>query len=257
MNIDHLPTPLFIAHRGFRSRFPENTLSAFKGAMDAGAHMIELDVTLTKDRELVVIHDDTVDRTTDGCGTVSKLTLRQLVQLDAGSWFDPRFNKERLPTLAQVLETTKNHIMVNIEIKHSAFEPNSPIDAVERQVLDIVMKYEMMETVLVSSFHWPVLKNLRKQSSDIALGLLSNAPANKNLIAWFQRINGFSWHPDYRILSRRQVNALHEMGARVFPYTVNCKMNARKMLSIGVDGLIVDNPDQMTTDAKVTEKGDQ
>jgi glycerophosphoryl diester phosphodiesterase len=98
MNIHQLPTPLFIAHRGCSARYPENTLAAFKGAIDAGAQMIELDVCLSKDRHLVVIHDKTVDRTTNGSGAVKMLTLAQLRQLDAGSWFDPRFNAERLPT---------------------------------------------------------------------------------------------------------------------------------------------------------------
>jgi glycerophosphoryl diester phosphodiesterase len=97
----------FIAHRGYSACYPENTLAAFKGAIDAGAHMIELDVCLSKDRHLVVIHDETVDRTTNGTGAVKALTLDQLSRLDAGSWFDPRFNTERLPTLAQVLDAVK------------------------------------------------------------------------------------------------------------------------------------------------------
>jgi glycerophosphoryl diester phosphodiesterase len=96
MNIDTLPTPLFIAHRGLRIRFPENTLAAFNGAVAAGAQMIELDISLSRDRKLVVIHDDTVDRTTNGSGAVKALTMEDLCQLDAGSWFDPRFKDERL-----------------------------------------------------------------------------------------------------------------------------------------------------------------
>jgi glycerophosphoryl diester phosphodiesterase len=107
MNIHQLPTPLFIAHRGYSACYPENTLAAFNGAIDAGAHMIELDVCLSRDRHLVVIHDETVDRTTNGTGAVKALTMDQLDRLDAGSWFDPRFNTERLPTLAQVLDATK------------------------------------------------------------------------------------------------------------------------------------------------------
>jgi glycerophosphoryl diester phosphodiesterase len=93
--------------------------------MDAGAQMIELDVTLSRDRQLVVIHDETVDRTTNGAGLVKDLTLSELTRLDAGSWFDPEFANERLPTLAQVLETVRGQLMVNIEIKPEAFEPAS------------------------------------------------------------------------------------------------------------------------------------
>ncbi|MCB2145110.1 MAG: glycerophosphodiester phosphodiesterase [Deltaproteobacteria bacterium] len=236
---------LFIAHRGFSARYPENTLAAFKGAIDAGAHMIELDVALSKDRHLVVIHDETVDRTTNGTGPVKALTLAQLGQLDAGSWFDPRFNAERLPTLAQVLDAVKGHLLVNIEIKPEAFEAEGPADAVERQVLHLVHEKNMLDDVLVSSFEWQVLENLRKIDPDIALGLLSEVPADENLLHWYQRVTGFSWHPDFRVLTQQQVNTLHDMGARVFPYAVDGEIDTRGMLAMGVDGLIVDDPRQM------------
>jgi glycerophosphoryl diester phosphodiesterase len=246
MNLNYLPMPLCIAHRGVSARYPENTLAAFKGAIDAGAHMIELDVCLSKDRRLVVIHDDTVDRTTNGTGAVKALSLDQLSRLDAGSWFDPRFNAERLPTLAQVLDTAKGHLLVNIEIKPEAFEDEGSADAVERQVLNLVREKSMLDDVLVSSFEWQVLENLRKIEPDIALGLLSDVPADESLLHWFQRIKGFSWHPDFRVLTRQQVDRLHLLGARVFPYAVDGKIDTRGMLAMGVDGLIVDDPRQMT-----------
>jgi glycerophosphoryl diester phosphodiesterase len=246
MNIDHIPTPLFIAHRGLSTRFPENTLAAFKGAIDAGAHMIELDVSLTKDRRLVVIHDDTVDRTTDGSGAVRAHTLEALGRLDAGSWFDPAFRGERLPTLAQVLDVVKGRVLVNIEIKPEAFEANGPADAVERQVLQLLREKKMLDNVLVSSFEWQVLEDLRRMAPAIALGLLSEHPADDHLFAWHHRIKAFSWHPDYRVLSRGQVEAFHKLGARVFPYCVEHRIDTRGMLAMGVDGLIVDDPRQMS-----------
>lgn len=246
MNINSYPTPLFIAHRGLSARYPENTLVAFKGAIDAGAQMIELDVCLSKDRQLVVIHDETVDRTTNGTGAVNSLTLKQLSRLDAGSWFDPRFKAERLPTLAQVLEAVKGHLLVNIEIKPEAFEAQRPADAVERQVLDRVRETKMHGDILVSSFQWQVLENLREMEPRIALGLLSDVPADQHLRHWYQRIKGISWHPDYRVLTQSQVDTLHDLGARVFPYAVNGKIDTRGMLAMGVDGLIVDDSRQMT-----------
>ena len=246
MNIHQLPTPLFIAHRGYSARYPENTLAAFNGAIDAGAHMIELDVCLSKDRHLVVIHDETVDRTTNGTGAVKALTLDQLGRLDAGSWFDPRFETERLPSLAQVLDAANGHLMVNIEIKPEAFEAYGPADAVERQVLNLVREKNMLDGVLVSSFEWLMLDNLRKLDPEIALGLLSEAPADERLRRWYQRIRGFSWHPDFRVLTRQQVDSLHALGARVFPYAVGGRIDSIGMLAMGVDGLIVDDPQQMT-----------
>jgi glycerophosphoryl diester phosphodiesterase len=246
MNINSFPTPLFIAHRGYSARYPENTLAAFRAAGDAGARMIELDVTMSKDRHLVVIHDNTVDRTTNGSGAVRALTLEQLRSLDAGSWFDPRFKGEPLPTLAEVLDAVKGHLWVNIEIKPEAYESAGPDDAVERQVVALVRERSMVDDVLVSSFEWRVLENLRRRDGDIALGLLSDVAADDRLVDWYRRIDAFSWHPDYRVLTRAQVHRLHAMGANVFPYAVDGRIATPAMLEMGVDGLIVDDPQQMT-----------
>lgn len=248
MNIDNLPTPLYIAHRGLRARFPENTLAAFSGAVDAGAQMIELDVSLSRDRHLVVIHDDTVDRTTNGSGAVKALTMEDLGQLDAGSWFDPRFKGLRLPSLAQVLDTVKGRLLVNIEIKPEAFESHRPADAVERQVLALVYEKKMVDEVLISSFDWRVLDNLRQRDPTIAIGLLSEVPADDRLLEWIERLTAFSWHPDYRALTRAQVQRVHGAGALVFPYAVDGRIDTRGMLAMGVDGMIVDDPKQMKTE---------
>src|SRR5512141_45573 len=120
--------PLLIGHRGYPARFPENTLAAFAGAMDAGCDMIELDVTLTADRRVVVIHDDTLDRTTSGTGPVRERTLAQIRALDAGSWFAPRFAVERVPLLSEVVAATAGRCMLNIEIKESAYDADFPAD---------------------------------------------------------------------------------------------------------------------------------
>ena len=107
MNQSRLSTlkrPVLIAHRGYNTRYPENTLAAFEAALKSGAEMIELDITLSRDRNMVVIHDDTLDRTSNGEGAVSDCSLRELKELDAGSWFDIKFAGEKIPTLLQVLE---------------------------------------------------------------------------------------------------------------------------------------------------------
>ncbi len=250
-----LPIPLIIAHRGFSARYPENTMAAFEAAAGAGAHMIELDVNLSKDRQLVVIHDATVDRTTDGAGAVRELTTEQLFQLDAGSWFDPRFAGERIPTLRQVLEAVKGRLQVNIEIKPEAFEPQGPADGVERQVVTLVRKMGMAAEVLVSSFQWQLLERVRVLDPDIALGLLSDVPADGRLVHWYERVQGFSWHPDYRVLTRSQTNTLHARGARIFPYPVHGTIDIPGMLAMGVDGLFLDDPRQLSHSSGSTAPG--
>ncbi len=237
-----LPRPVIIAHRGCSATHPENTLAAFKAAVAAAAHMIELDVNLSADRRLVVIHDRSVDRTTNGRGAVGALTVAQLTRLDAGSWFDPRFQGERIPTLAQVLESVRGQVSVNIEIKPEAVEAHGPDDAVERQVLELVHSLAMDDAVLISSFAWGVLEKIRRLDSQIALGLLCDDPADQRAIDWCRRVGGFSWHPNGRHLTRAQVDLWHEVGACVFPYQVEGRPALKRLLAMGVDGAIVDDP---------------
>jgi len=117
LDLSRMARPLLIAHRGYSAEFPENTLAAFQGALDAGCHMIELDVTLTRDRRVVVIHDDTLDRTTTGKGPVRSASLAQLKKLDAGSWFSPAFSSERVPELGEVLDLMGGQVPLNIDRK--------------------------------------------------------------------------------------------------------------------------------------------
>ena len=126
--------PLIAAHRGFSAQYPENTMASFEAAVQAGAHMIELDVTLSRDEEVVVIHDDTVDRTSDGSGPVRAFTLRELKQLDAGRWFQPRFSGEKIPALKEVLAAFKDRIWINIEIKPQDPLSNVPAGRIEEKV---------------------------------------------------------------------------------------------------------------------------
>ena len=125
-----------IGHRGYPAKYPENTLAAFEAAIEAGAVMIELDVMLSRDRKVVVIHDATLDRTTNGKGSVADLTLAELKQLDAGSWFDAQFVGQQIPELSEVLDLVNGRAYVNIEIKSNAYEAHHPPDAIEKQVVD-------------------------------------------------------------------------------------------------------------------------
>lgn len=140
------------AHRGVSGEYPENTMAAFKAAVEMGADGIELDVQLTKDGQVVVIHDETINRTTNGIGYVKDFEWKQLRRYDAGSWFDPLFINERIPLLEEVLELVKDrnpHMLMNIELKNDLLE----YPHLEEKVLEIVNKLEMKEQTIISSFN--------------------------------------------------------------------------------------------------------
>ncbi len=234
--------PWIIAHRGFKEKYPENTLVAFQAAMDAGVPMIELDVTLSRDRKLVVIHDATLERTTNGYGEVRDYTLEELKQLDAGSWFHADFKDERLPELAEVLDLANGRVITNIEIKSNAYESHHPPDAIEKQVVDLLKQKEMLDAVLISSFNADILTQISELADRPALALISSNPADENTIKLCKDINVFSWHPDQRVATRNQVKKMHAAGIRVFPYNVDRFKDFSRMIGLKVDGVITDDP---------------
>jgi len=230
--------PLLIGHRGYPAKFPENTLAAFEGAMQAGCDMIELDVTLSRDRKVVVIHDDTLDRTTNGKGPVLERTLEEIKRLDAGSWFAPRFSAERIPELSEVMELTAGRCMLNIEIKQSAFEAGYPIDAIEHQVVTLVRASGAMDRVIISSFDKRILERIAAMDAPPAIAYISDHGVDKRALDMLLAMKAFSWHPSFKALTRDQVDMLHTAGLKVFPWTINTRAEAEKVLALGVDGLI-------------------
>jgi glycerophosphoryl diester phosphodiesterase len=230
--------PLLIGHRGYPARYPENTLAAFTGAMDAGCDMIELDVTLSRDRRVVVIHDDTLDRTTNGSGPVRDRTAEDIRRLDAGSWFAPRFAAERVPLLDEVIALTAARCMLNIEIKESAFEADYPVDAVEHQVVKLVKTSGAMGRVIISSFDQRILERIAAMDAPPAVAYISDHGADKGVMEMLLAMKAFSWHPRFTVLTRDQVDMLHAAGLKVFPWTINTRAEAEKVLALGVDGLI-------------------
>ncbi len=237
-----LVPPVIIAHRGYRRRFPENTLAAFAAAFDSGAPMVELDVTLTRDRRAVVLHDDTLERTTDGRGPVRDFTLDELKRLDAGSWFDPRFAGERLPSLEEALDLCAARGMVNIEIKAGAFEAGRAADAIEEQVLRAVAQRDMTARVLISSFDARFLERIAERPTAPAIGLLTAARTASDPLALCQRLRAFSWHPDHRSVTAEKVRGMHAAGIRVLAYTVNRPADFLHLLQMGADGVFSDDP---------------
>lgn len=242
MNLTTFKRPLIIAHRGYREKYPENTLASFSAALDAGVEMIELDVMLSKDRKVVVIHDATLERTTDGRGLVSNYTFQELKELDAGSWFDTRFAGERLPALEEVLKMVGDRTLVNIEIKASAYEAHQPADSIERQIIQLVKRNNLRTSVLISSFEWKILENIVSMDGAPHIALLSKHPADKNNFVLCERLKTFSWHPNCQELKDEHVEKMHKAGISVFPYNVDSPEEYQRMIQMNVDGVITSDP---------------
>jgi glycerophosphoryl diester phosphodiesterase len=204
--------------------------------------MIELDVTMSYDRKLVVIHDGMLQRTTNGNGPVNGLSLKELKKLDAGSWFHNVFAGERLPELIEVLELVDGRALINIEIKSNAYEPHHPVDAIERQVVELVRRMNARDHVLISSFDIYILEQLAAIEDAPALAWISKRPADRHTVEMCSRIGAFSWHPEHLILTPQQVTMMHAADIKVFPFNMESREEFERMLAMNVDGVIISDP---------------
>lgn len=245
--LQDLSFPLIIAHRGHSAAFPENTLAAFDAAIHAGAAMLEFDVTLSLDRKPVVIHDDTVDRVTDGEGPVAGHTLAGLKRLDAGFWFSPRFQGERIPSLGEVLERVGRRACLNIEIKSSAYEIHQPDDAVEQQVVSLVRRYGLSDSVLISSFEHRLLERIRRMERPPAVAVLTETALSDPILRLLDRLDAFSWNAPANVLDPDQVARVHAQGRRVLAFTVNQPDLFQRLIAMGVDGVFSDDSGLLVT----------
>lgn len=225
--------PKVIAHRGYSAVAPENTLAAFRAAIDAGADAIEFDLRLTKDGHPVVMHDAAVDRTTDGHGLVADLTLAQVRALSANKRFAPRFAEERVPTLDEVLALARGRVMALAELK----DPDRKrLPGLLAEALD---RHDMARRTLVISFHAPSLARFRALRPEAPVGLLAlpyDPPGRRAMQVKADAALGF-----FGALDRRVVKASQAAGIEVFTWTVNDPAALRRVARLGVDGIITDD----------------
>lgn len=229
-----------IAHRGASGYAPENTLAAFKKALDQNCTGIEFDVQMTKDGEIIVCHDYTVERTTNGSGHIKNLTLAEIKELDAGLWFDKKFAGEEIPTLEEIFEIVPPGVLMNIEIKNLAAERRD----IEKEVVDLVVKHGRIDDVIISSFDHLSLKTVREINKHIKIGVLLYAYL---LDPWSyikaHDFDAYSIHPAEEYLHKDFVKEAHEHGYKIFCYTVNDKETANAMYKMGVDSIFSNYPD--------------
>ncbi|MCF6138956.1 glycerophosphodiester phosphodiesterase [Pseudalkalibacillus berkeleyi] len=237
-----------VAHRGAAGYAPENTMAAFDKAVEMDSDYIELDVQMSKDGELVVIHDITVDRTTDGSGRVGDLTYDELRKLDAGSWYGEAFKGEHLPTLGEVLDAYEGDMKFLIELKSPSLYPGieeKVNDALEKRDLDEAEE----ESVIVQSFDFHSMQMFHKINDEVPIGVLTSNP--KDLTA--QSLEIFKEYADYVNPSKDEVdrdlvNQIHELDMGIMPWTVRAKEDVQPLLDAGVDGIITDYPDYIPED---------
>lgn len=227
---------LKIAHRGASGNFPENTVCAFRAAIDAGAEMCELDVQLSRDGAIVVIHDETVERTTDGKGEVAELTLEELKRLDAGAKFKGGAVKgERIPTLDEVFSVTSGKCGLNIELKAGGLE---------HQVAQIMQARNALADSIVSSFDWEYLKNIQQLHFNIRVGLLAEEkPVDLMMNAVAMRAH--SINPRWDMVTSDLCKAAHERGLKVYTWTVDADARMRALIACGVDGIMTNYPERL------------
>jgi glycerophosphoryl diester phosphodiesterase len=233
--------PLVYAHRGANTCAPENTLAAFCKARQQGADGIEMDVKLTADGEVVIMHDQTVNRTTNGHGLLRSFGLVDLRRLDAGSWFDGAFRGERVPTLGEIFETLQDSILYDIELTNYG----TPFDQLLDKVLALIQKYELAHKVMVTSFFPNNISRFRSLAPSIEGGVI----ALKGMAGFLSRSIVGRWFapraviPVYLDLTPKYILQQKAQNRKVFPWTVNDPADIQRMARWGVDGLITDVPE--------------
>ena len=231
--------PLIFGHRGASAYAPMNTVLAFQLAADLQADGVELDVHQTRDGELVVIHDFTVDATTDGAGTVAEMTLAEIKTLDAGRWFGPGYAGLAVPTRDEVFEAVAGRLLVNVEIKSLSLEA----DGTETAVAACIERHDMTSHVVISSFNPLALIRFRQIMPQVPLGYLyaEGMPAIPDEIR--AQMSYEASHPHHEMLDAASVQALRESGQRIHTWTVNDAARALALRDMGVDIIITDKPD--------------
>ncbi|MCE9646313.1 MAG: glycerophosphodiester phosphodiesterase [Chloroflexi bacterium] len=238
--LENFPVPVVFAHRGDAVHAPENTLPSFQQALAKGADGVELDAKLTADGHVIVIHDSSVDRTTDGRGRVASFPLEAIRSLDAGKWFDEKFAGTKVPLLEEVFETVGKDGLINIELTNYS----TPRDGLVSKVCELIKRHNNQGQILFSSFLPSNLRIASQKTPEIPRGLL----AMPGLVGLWARSFGFMFgdyqalHPHISNASREQVQRVHRIQRRVHVWTANSPEEFARLKEWGVDGLFTDDP---------------
>ncbi len=229
---------LRIGHRGAAAHAPENTVASFRRAVELDADAVEFDVQRTRDGALVVIHDETVDRTTNGSGRVGDLTFGEVRALDAGVWKGREFAGERVPTLEEAIDAVPERIRLFVELKDPALYPG-----IEAQVLGVLGERNALRRAEVSSFDHDALARVRAADADVAIGLLFSR--HPDPVPAARRLRARALHVGSRALTGDLVANAHAAGLAVYVWTVNDPADIAAARALGVDGMFSDHPERL------------
>jgi glycerophosphoryl diester phosphodiesterase len=233
--------PRIIAHRGASGTRPENTMPAFRRALALGAHMIELDVQCTRDGEVIVLHDDRLERTTDGRGLAVERTWAEVAALDAGRWFAPAFAGTRVPRLAEVLDAIP--LPVNVELKARGGED------LEARTLAVVRAAGALDRVVFSSFDPGSLLRLRACSGDAAVAVLVPGTSIRGARPLVERVGARAVHIRKGWGAARAVGEAHAEGLEIRVWTVNNPQDFARLAAVGADAVFTDFPERFLLSA--------
>lgn len=229
------------AHRGFSGKYPENTMLAFQKAVEIGVDGIELDVHLTKDNVLVIIHDEDIKRTCDGEGLIRDFTYEELKRFDASATFRGVYDFNGIPTLREYFELVKDtDVITNIELKTGIFE----YPTIEKRVIDMISEYGLEDKIILSSFNHYTILRCQEIAPHIKRGFLSESWLI-NYGAYTKAGGAQCCHPIHFFLTQETVKEMHDAGCEINTWTVNEYDDIKRLAALGVDSLIGNFPDRM------------
>jgi len=234
---------LNIAHRGASGHAPENTLTAFQLAVQMGAHMVEMDLRQSLDGELVVIHDRSLLRTTGKRRIVSRLPLKSLKALDAGSWFGGDYRGEPIPALGEVMNLFGMRVRLNVEIKKVL----GSYRGMEKSLVGCLENNPYQGNILVSSRDTSILQRIKKLRHDVPIGYIFKRESPEKVVRKASRLRAVSIHGKARSLSEEHIRWAHSEGFKIYVYTINEEEAMRHWIALGVDGIITNYPDRLQT----------
>jgi glycerophosphoryl diester phosphodiesterase len=239
-----MTTPFRIGHRGAAGTAPENTLASMRKALAIGVDAIEFDVHRTRDGEIVVHHDFTLERTTTGKGAISDLTLAEIQQADAGCKFAPEFAGERVPTLLELVETVPAPVILFLEMKAGSFK----YPGIEEELAAFLTKHNLVERTNISSFDHFALKRMRELLPTVQTGMLfTGRPVDP--VGMARACGATALHPSYATFTKEQVQEAQAAGLQVNMWTPNTPEAIAYVESLGVDGIITDYPERLAANA--------